>query len=293
MADLIETLLTRLSLRSRVFHRGQHCGNWKLDLEQSDKVLFHFVNEGNCVVELPEQQCKIKLAQGDLLLLTKPGKHILHASENTSSDNTSGLICAYVEFDSTVSNPLFEALPDYVIARADGHSSSNWLKYLLSLLFAEAEAERTASHTVIERLTDILFIHIIRCHIINCPELTGILSAYNDSALRTVLELMHFHPQKPWSIADFSVAANLSRSVFIEKFSNTLGVPPMTYLTQQRLEYGYRQLKEGKRKVIDVALDCGYENESSFSKAFKRMYNITPSMLKRSTLGTVSVVLMT
>ncbi len=294
MPDLIESLLERVNLRTRVFHRGKHCGNWKLDLEHSDKVLFHFVSEGSCVVELPEQQRHIKLTRGDLLLIPRPGNHVLRAASQNRVDTglqacdgeekvngeSSGLVCAYVEFDPNIRNPLFEALPDYVITRADSHPDRSWIKNLLELLFAEASAETTASQTVIERLTDILFIHVLRSYLANCPADTGILAAYNDPALRVVLELMHHKPQNPWSIADFAVAANLSRSAFIEKFSRTLEVAPMTYLTQQRLEYSYRQLREGECNIIDIALDCGYENESSFSKAFKRMYGITPGQVK-------------
>ncbi len=294
MTDLIESILSRLSLRTRVFHRGKHCGDWQLDLEQSDKVLFHFVSEGSCIVELQEQKSIIALVQGDLLLLLKPVKHVLRATKKVGEENNqtctseeeihnaSGLVCAYIEFDPTFHNPLFEAMPSYVVVKSNSHSDTIWLRNLLELLFAEASADNTASQTVIERLTDILFIHIIRSYLTNCTAHTGILAAYNDPGLRAALELMHENPQKPWSIADFSSVANLSRSAFIEKFSRTLEVPPMTYLTRQRLDYAYRQLSEGRCKIIDVALDCGYENESSFSKAFKRMYGITPGTLNRN-----------
>ena len=293
MSDLIETLLERLSLRTRVFHRGNHCGNWTLNLENLDKVLFHFVREGNCVFELPEEQREIELEKGDLLLLPRGGNHVLRHSKQVIRDtgpgptdqqqsvdnDTARLICAFVEIDPKLHNPLFDALPPYVLASADSHPDSDWLKHLLDLLFAEAKSESVGSSTVIERLTDILFIHIIRCYLANCPVQSGILAAYNDSALRPVVELMHYQPQKPWSIADFSATAKLSRTAFIERFTRTLEIPPMTYLTQQRLEFAYRQLREGKRRILDVALDCGYESESSFSKAFKRMYGIAPSAL--------------
>lgn len=292
MTDLIESLLTRLSLRTRVFHRGMHCGNWQLDLEPSDKVLLHFVSAGKCKVDMPEYGAKIELNQGDILLIPRPGRHKLipgHTDVNNAdcktesefNSSSSGLICAYVEFDPKMNNPLLKALPDFVVTRANSHPDDTWIEHLLGLLFAEAGTESIASQTVIERLTDILFIHIIRTYLASCPEGTGILAAYNDQSLRRVLELIHESPQKPWSIADFATAANLSRSAFIERFSRTLEMPPMTYLTQQRLEYAYRLLSEGKHKIIEVALDCGYENESSFSKAFKRQYNVSPSIVNR------------
>lgn len=296
MSDLIELILNKLSLRTRVFHRGMHCGNWKLNLEQSDKVLFHFVSQGHCLVENLEEGLNVNLSKGDLLLFVRPGQHILRAANDAcptsddvvledteSSDSQSdGLVCAYVEFDRNMHNPLFEALPDIVVSRVDAQPDPNWIENLLGLLFAESGAQSTGSQTVIERLTDILFIHVIRTHLSECSADKGVLAAYNDPGLRAVLELMHENPQKPWTIADFAETARLSRSAFIDKFSRILEVPPMTYLTRQRLEYGYQKLLQGGSKMIDIALDCGYENESSFSKAFKREYGMSPSAVVRN-----------
>ncbi|MCH9698098.1 MAG: AraC family transcriptional regulator [Gammaproteobacteria bacterium] len=294
MADLIELILNKLSLRTRVFHQGMHCGNWKLNLEQSDKVLFHFVSQGQCLVENPEQGLNVNLSKGDLLLFIRPGQHVLRAvddcpesddidekTESAESQND-GLVCAYVEFDRNMHNPLFDALPDVVVSRVAAQPNPSWIENLLGLMFAEAGAQTTASQTVIERLTDILFIHVIRVYLSDSAVDKGVLAAYNDPGLRAVLELMHESPQKPWTIADFAETASLSRSAFIDKFSRILEVPPMTYLTRQRLEYAYQKLLRGGSKMIDIALDCGYENESSFSKAFKREYGMSPSAVVRN-----------
>lgn len=286
MIDLLELLLSQLRFKTRVFHRGFHCGNWQLDLEQSDRVLFHFVCEGRCEIELFEQQKSFDLSKGDLLLFARPGKHIIRNSNNSleissSSSDKSGLICAYVEFDSSDRNYLLEALPNHIVTQSDSHKNNNWLTHLLDLLFSESEAEMTASNTVIERLMDILFVHVIRSYLTYNRELTGVLAAFRDPKLRPVLELMHQEPNKPWALGDFANIANLSRSAFIDNFSRLLGTPPMAYLNQQRLRYAYYELCEGRRKVLDLAMECGYETESSFSKAFKRQYRISPGVLRR------------
>jgi len=52
-------------------------------------------------------------------------------------------------------------------------------------------------------------------------------------------------------------------------------------LTEQRMESANRQLCEGNAKVLAIALACGYESEASFSKAFKRLYGISPGALRR------------
>lgn len=286
MADLLELVLAQINFRTRVFHRGVHCGNWQLHLEQSEKVLLHFVSEGGCEIDLQEQRKTIRLNQGDLLLFSKTEKHTIQkpkeniTTEGGSADQ-SGLICAYVEFDATERNYLIEALPNCVVTPADAHQNNDWLRNLLELILSESNAELLASQIVIERLTDVLFIHIIRSYLSQNRKLTGFFAAYKDPILRRVLELIHREPHKPWTIADFASLANLSRSSFIEKFTRILGSSPIAYLTEQRLQYAYQQLCMGERKVLDLALDCGYETESSFSKAFKRRYNISPGTLKR------------
>ena len=170
MTDLIESLLARLSLRTQVFHNGQHCGKWQLDLQHSEQVLLHFVSEGCCVVELPDPLSDIELSQGDLLLLLRPGKHVIRAQAKrqaasgqqffatgkTLNTGASRLICAYVEFDSNLCNPLFEALPDVVVARADSHPDKNWLKHLLGLLSSEASSEGCGLNIMFYALCDLI-----------------------------------------------------------------------------------------------------------------------------------------
>jgi transcriptional regulator GlxA family with amidase domain len=54
------------------------------------------------------------------------------------------------------------------------------------------------------------------------------------------------------------------------------------YVTQQRLGSAHRQLRECRAKVLEIALACGYKNEASLSKAFKRRYGIAPGVLRRA-----------
>ncbi len=64
MADLLELLLNRLNLTTQVFHTGSHCGEWNLQLEASDKALFHFIAEGTCIMKFayePKTLCCMKV----------------------------------------------------------------------------------------------------------------------------------------------------------------------------------------------------------------------------------------
>ncbi len=296
MQDLIGQLLASVRLRARVFYRGQHCGRWLLNVPGTAQAMLHFVVQGRCLIESPDHAEPMPLSSGALAVFTRASAHVIRAREDAPDRgedaqfiafeegwraDATGLICCHLEFDPKVRNPLLEALPECVVVPAESHPDRDWLTHMLALLLSESSAAAPATESVIEHLSDILFIHVLRSYLASSPERTGVLAAYTDPALRAALEAIHDEPPRPLTIADLACAANLSRSAFFERFTKVLGTSPMVYLTQQRLESAYRQLCEGTAKVLEIALGCGYESEASFSKAFKRMYGIAPGALRR------------
>ncbi len=297
MPDLIEELLSSVRFRTRVFYRGQHCGKWLLNVPGTGQAMLHFAVQGRCAIEAPDHAEPLPLSGGDLVMFTRASGHVIRAREDAPDSHedaqffafeagwhadAAGLICAHIEFDPNARNPLLEALPECVVVHAESLPNRDWIKHLLALLLSESSAAAAASESVIERLADILFIHVLRSYLACSPKRTGVLAAYTDPALRSALEAIHREPQRPWAVADLARAAKLSRSAFVERFTRVLEMPPMAYVTQQRLESAHRQLREGRAKVLEIALACGYESEASFSKAFKRTYGIAPGALRRA-----------
>lgn len=295
MSDLIGELLADLRLYTRIFRRGQHCGRWRLEMPQGHHAVFHLVLHGDCIIEPPDGT-RIELNAGDVVLLAHGCQHGLRSPVNRSvgdeplevlgleaplQPDSIGLICGYFYFDPLQRNQnlLIDALPDCVVARANGNP--RWVEKLIALLFAESMSQAPARETIIERLADVLFVHILRSYLKDSPQPAGIYAAIADPALRAALDMMHREPQRPWATLDFALAAGLSRTTFVDRFKRLVGIPPIAYLTSRRLSLAYRLLTEGRQRVLDIALTCGYESEAAFSKAFKRYYGIAPSTLKR------------
>ncbi len=248
-------------------------------------------------MEAPDDAEPVALGGGDLVVFTRASAHVIRAREDAPDaqdearfsafeegwrPDATGLICCHLDFDPNVRNPLMEALPACVVVPAHSHPDRDWLKHLLALLLSESRAAMPATESVIGHLADILFIHVLRSYLVNAPERTGVLAAYSDPALGPVLKLIHDEPPRLLTIADLASAAKLSRSSFFERFTRVLGMSPRVYLTQQRLESAYRQLRESKAKVIEIAQACGYESEASLNKAFRRHFGFPPSMLRRA-----------
>ncbi len=292
MSDLVDLLLRHTRLRATIFYQGQNCGRWRFPPIAKNQAVFHLILRSQCRITLAGDQSPHILQEGDLFFIARAVEHVIQSIDfergETESDqefsligglrpDATGILCGTFEFDETVRNPLLEALPRSVVVRADFHSDPNWMKYLIALLVAESSHDSVGSNILIERLVDTFFTHIVRCYLGSNSAKTGIFAAYTDRNLRNVLEAMHQAPDRPWSLDDFTTMSNLSRSAFIERFTQTLNETPMTYLTQLRMDMAYRFLKEEDRKILDVALTCGYQSEAAFCRAFKRRYNVTPS----------------
>ena len=72
-----------------------------------------------------------------------------------------------------------------------------------------------------------------------------------------------------------------ARASLHERFVHFLGQPPMQYLTQWRMQLASGLLRDTNAKLIDVALDVGYESEAAFSRAFKRVAGVSPGAWRK------------
>jgi len=92
---------------------------------------------------------------------------------------------------------------------------------------------------------------------------------------------MHRRPAEPWTVASLAATAHLSRSVFSERFTQLVGVPPMRYLARWRMHLAGSLIREDQLGMGEVARRLGYGSEAAFSRAFKRHSSIAPGSLRR------------
>ncbi len=79
---------------------------------------------------------------------------------------------------------------------------------------------------------------------------------------------------------EITTASGISKYHFIRLFKSVFGISPYQYLKRQKLEYARQQLSGGS-KINDLASLLGYPDTPSFSKAFKQIFGITPSSVKK------------
>lgn len=89
--------------------------------------------------------------------------------------------------------------------------------------------------------------------------------------------MMHSDPGRPWQLGELAKAAAMSRMGFAVHFKAVAGVAPLTHLTQWLMLLTQRALRTEGTQVSVLADHLGYDSESAFSNAFKRVTVVSPA----------------
>jgi AraC-like DNA-binding protein len=95
------------------------------------------------------------------------------------------------------------------------------------------------------------------------------------------LEQIHRRPEHAWSLGELAKQAGLSRSLLAERFAELVGLPPIQYLAQWRIQLAASLLRSGMSSVAEVAERVGYGSEAALSRAFKRCVGVAPSRYRQ------------
>ena len=168
-----------------------------------------------------------------------------------------------------------------------GDASGAWLESSIRHLVEESAAGAGADGAVVEDVRGASGRGAPPLHGRAACQRDRLLAAARDPIVGTALALMHGRPNRHWSLPDLAAAAGTSRSVLSERFTYYLGESPISYLARARLQRAARLLQGGRKTVIEVAMDVGYESEAAFNRAFKREYGLPPAQYRRKmdTLG--------
>jgi AraC family transcriptional regulator len=85
------------------------------------------------------------------------------------------------------------------------------------------------------------------------------------------------------TVADVARAAGYSAYHYCRLFHSLTGDSVMGYARKRRLTVAAQQLTNGaKTRLIDLALDCGFESQAAFTRAFKRQFGVPPGAVRKS-----------
>lgn len=192
------------------------------------------------------------------------------------------LLCGFLQCDTLVFRPLRNALPALIHVQTEGVADAKWLRAAIRQMVAEVDHARAGGALILERLTEIVFIELLRHWMASsqAPP-TGWLAALADLSLGRCLSLIHGEPRREWSVQELSKASGLSRSVLAERFESMLETSPMRYVRDWRLCLASLALRTTSRPIAAIAFGAGYGAEAAFNRAFARLYGAPPAAWRK------------
>lgn len=193
------------------------------------------------------------------------------------------LLCGYLQCDAISFRPLRNALPTLLHVRTRGAEDADWLRATIGQIVAEADRPRAGGLSMLERLTETMFIELLRHQMVAAtPDASSWLAALADPSLGRCLALIHDDPGRGWSVQNLSAASGLSRSTLAERFETVLDTSPMRYVRDWRLCLARVALSTTTKGIAAIAYEAGYGTEAAFNRAFARAYGAPPAAWRQN-----------
>ena len=316
-ADALSEVLAAVHLSGSIFFEVTAKSPWVAEAPPAARIApqvapgaqhaieYHVVTAGSCWISLVGDNATepVKLNEGDIVVVPhgdphvvssapgmraepnlevygKPGEHVAVPFQlQTGGDGPSEtrLICGFFSCDVRPFNPLLESLPHFMRFGRDSLASHSLLDEFIRFATAEMGNKRAGSQSVLNRLSELMFVEIIRLYMDQLEgSNTGWLAGLRDPLVGRALTLLHTRPSHAWTLEQLASEAAASRSVLADRFNDLVGYPPIQYLTRWRMQIAARRLMDPGARVAAVAHEVGYESEAAFSRAFKKFVGQSP-----------------
>lgn len=302
--DVLSDVLGSLEFRSRLFCRSDLAAPWSMQFPASPLTHFHIVERGGACLELVDKAQSLTLAPGDVIvvashtayrLVDTPGREdyadvplpLADASGQCTVIRRGGkgpssvMLCGSFSLGRPEIHPILSLLPRVIHIQAGTSSWAGTVEPICRILTNEASEVRPGSEMVMSRLTDILFVQVLRNWLMEMDKEPSWLAAIRDPRIGPALALMHERPGFPWTTQKLAQRVGLSRSPFTVRFTKLLGEPPQNYLARIRMQRAAQMILTSSNTLNQIAASVGYESEASFNKAFKRHIGVTPGRYRR------------
>jgi AraC-like DNA-binding protein len=296
MNDPLSEVIALLRPRTVFSKRISGAGRWGVRYSDFGQPSFCAVLEGGCRLAVDGHPA-LTLEAGDFVLLPATPGFTMSSSDSVKPvpidpkvsaapvgevrHGTRGgppdvrLLGGYFVFDSPDAGLLVSLLPALVFIRG-----AERLSLLVRLLADESNERRPGRDLVLTRLVDVLLVEALRATAGDGAP-PGLLRGLADPRLAVAIRQMHAQLARSWTVPELARKAALSRSAFFERFTRTVGLPPMEYLLAWRMAVAKDLLRRRELGLAAVAERVGYGSASTFSTAFRRHVGEPPGRYAR------------
>ncbi len=293
--DPLSEILSLVKIRGYLYNAFAAGGEWSIGFGPHEGIKFYAAAVGACWLSIDGVDAPIRIETGDCLLLPhgrpfRVGSDLALAPVDVRSlrptGGTGGIVTyqgggdflslgGYFTLAGEQANLLLEMLPPVVHIRAEADKAM--LRWTLERMQQEVYAPQPGSFLVAQQLASLLLVQALRLHL--ADEATvgiGWLFALADKQLGAALAALHAAPAQRWTVQALAACAGMSRTTFAGKFKAAVGQAPLEYLTHWRMRLAADQLLTSHDALAILAPALGYESESAFSTAFKRIMGCSP-----------------
>lgn len=323
--ELLADVLGRIHLASAVFLRGEFSEPWAFASTDAQTlcqivqpgarrlVLFHVAVEGMFSIKLDSGE-RATAQPGDAVVLPYCDRHSMGFPDDASpvpiasllpmppwaempvvrhggGGKPTRILCGYLHCDDLLFNPVLHALPRLIHVRASSAQAAQWREASLRYVVEQSARPGSRGQALLARLPELVLVDCLRQYANGLPSgRAGWLGALNDPVIGRALMLLHAQPATAWTVEKLARSVAVSRSVLAARFAQVLGVSPMRYLAQWRLQLAANLLRdEPQLGMFAIAERVGYEAEAAFSRAFKRHLGVSPAAWRCSATHTGQV----
>jgi AraC-like DNA-binding protein len=190
------------------------------------------------------------------------------------------LVSSRFALDGNHAGILLRMLPPIVHIRKESDRAA--LRWSVERMMQELREGQPGGFLVVQHLAHMMLVQALRLHLAEGLQGgVGWLFALADEQMGAAISAIHGDPGHRWTLQELAALAGMSRSTFALKFKAAVGKAPMEYLARWRMQLAGDRLANSSDPISVIALSLGYESESAFSTAFKRLMSASPRQYSR------------
>jgi AraC-like DNA-binding protein len=294
--DVLAQVLDRVRLGGTLLFHFELGHPWSLGLLARPYAMFHYLSRGSATLALEGGQT-LPMTAGDFVVVTRGEPHVLYSDRWTKpfpimdlgrlatrpgvirhggrAEPLATMICGNFTVSQPSRGSVLELLPPVLLLKPA--ADDDGLESILQRMVRESALERPGQRVALSRLTEVLFVEVLRSWIKSLrPGEGGWLGAMADPHIGPALQLIHDRPDRPWTLRDLGQHVGLGRSAFAARFTRLVGQPMQRYLIARRMAEAAFLLDSSDEGIARIATRVGYETAAAFSKVFHRHHGLSP-----------------
>lgn len=314
MNDVLSDILDTVDLRAALYFRTDYHPPFGVAVPAFERAArFHLVAQGSCHVQL-EDGTAAHVQTGDLVLVPNGSPHLVTSSPEIDavpledlltaagfsgsgpfvigsgpSDESCQMVCGHFTFADGADHPMLRAVPNLLHIPAADRAEKPMLNEIVQLIVRRAFEDEPGAHAAVSRLSEILYIELMRAGIAQAPDISRLMSAVYDPKIGRALMLIHGDIASHWTVDKLARAVGMSRSRFANQFRELVGSGPMNYVADWRLQRARQLLSEPGASIKAIAPLVGYTSSAAFTRAFTAHFGRSPRQQRTAAQSDVAL----